>query len=117
MLRLLFVRLRARGHSSLLLKKLILEAANKVKGITLQQQSKTVENKDRLFLHLPFHPRGISRSELRAAFDATCNNFKGTRAEVKQVTVAFSRPTNLRDRLVSARLREVDGEEVATLRP
>ena len=36
MLRLLFVRLRARGHSSLLLKKLILEVTNKVEDNVLQ---------------------------------------------------------------------------------
>ena len=43
---------------------------------------------------------------LNDVFAATCDNFIGTEAEVKQVTVAFSRPPNLKDRLTSARLRE-----------
>ena len=59
---------------------------------------------------MKYHPRGVSRQQLRAAFDETCGNFSGTGAAVKQVTVALSRPRNLRESLVSARFRPLVGD-------
>ena len=43
--------------------------------------------------------------------------FKGTDAEIDQLTVAFSRPRNIRDELISARLHQVEGQEASTFRP
>ena len=106
MLCLLFIRMRARGHDPPFLKKCILDAVDKLDINEPQQQEEASDRKDRLFLHLQYHPRGISRRMLRDAFAATCDNFIGTEAEVKQITVAFSRPPNLKDRLTSARLRK-----------
>ena len=118
MLRLLCVRMRARGHSPLLLKKCVMGAADRLESDepSLPQQE-AIGSRERIFLHLQCHPNGISRRELRAAFDATCDDFRGTPAEVEQVTAAFSGPPNLKDRLTSARLREVAGEEVVKFRP
>ena len=76
-----------------------------------------VERRERLFIHMKYHPRGITRQQIRAAFDRTCHNFRDTAAEVKQVTIAFSRPTNLRDELVLARLFQPAGRETSTFRP
>ena len=66
---------------------------------------------------MQYHPRGIERSQVRNAFNETCNNFKGTAAEVDQINVALSRPRNLRDELISARLHQVKGKEASTYRP
>ena len=105
MLRLLFIRMRARGHDPAFLKKCIIEACDKLDEPPPQQEE-TMDRRDKLFLHLQYRPHGISRHALRDAFNNTCDNFVGTEAEIKQVSVAFSRPPNLKDRLTSARLRE-----------
>ena len=65
------------------------------------KESETTSNR-RAFVHLQFHPYGLSRTQVRAAFDETCDNFRGTDAEIDQLTVAFSRPRNIRDELISA---------------
>ena len=70
-----------------------------------KRKKEDADPKERLFIHMKYHPRGITRRQIRAAFDTTCNNFHGTAAETKQATVAFSQPTNLKveDKLTSAR--------------
>ena len=105
MVRLLFLRLRARGWGADLLKQWFIAAAKKVESKLPTRKADNISPRDRLFLHLKYHPRGITRQHLRAAFDATCDNFNGTSAAVKQVTVAFSRARNIKDDLTSARFR------------
>jgi hypothetical protein len=101
--RLLFVRLRARGWDAELLKEWIMAAADKIESNQPRLKA-AVHPKKRLFLHMKYHPRGISRQQIRTAFDATCNSFEGTDLDgIEQVTVAFSRPRNLKDDLTSAR--------------
>jgi hypothetical protein len=103
MVRLLYLRLRARRWSAGLLKEWILAAADKIESNQQPRLRAAVNPKDRLFLHMQYHPRGITRQQVRAAFDATCDMFNGTPAAIKQVTVALSRPRNLKDDLTSAR--------------
>ena len=86
------------------------------KSSSSQGKSKRDSSK-RFFIHMKYHPRGITRQQVRAAFDDTCDNFRGTAAEVEQVTVALSRPTNLSDELISARLYQPKGRETSTFRP
>ena len=105
MVRLLFLRLRARGWRADLLREWFIAAAERVEAKQPTRKTEDVSPRDRLFLHLKYHPRGITRQQLRAAFDATCDSFNGTSAAVKQVTVAFSRARNLKDALTSARFR------------
>ena len=81
-----------------------------------ERESDTTSNR-RAFVHLQYHPHGLSRAQVRDAFDKTCDNFKGTDAEIDQLTVAFSRPRNIRDELISARLHQVEGQEASTFRP
>ena len=116
MIRLLFRRLKARGHDPSSLKKMIMSAANKLE-LEAPKPKEQGGRDNRLFIHMQYHPNGISRQEIRAAFEETCDSFRGTAAEVGQVTVAFSRPPNLKDKLTSARLHEVPGKEASTYRP
>ena len=102
MVRSFYDRLRARGHEAAVLYELFMEAANKIES-GYRKVREEVKPRERLFLHMKYHPSGISRRQLREAFDKTCGNFEGSKAEVKQVTVAFSRATNLKDELTSAR--------------
>ena len=73
-----------------------------------RQQKIEVDPRDRLFVHMRYHTNGITRQQIRAAFDRTCNNFRGTEAFVEQMTVAFSRPKNLKDELTSARFHPAE---------
>ena len=57
-----------------------------------------IDSNERTFIHMEYHPNGISRRQLHEAFDETCDMFTGTEAAIKQVTVAFSRPPNLKVR-------------------
>ena len=64
-----------------------------------------LENNDKgLFIHMKYHPLGISRQQIRTIFDEICNNFNDTAAKVERVTVPLSRPANLKDELISAKL-------------
>ena len=116
--RLLFRRMKARGWRPSLLKELMMKAANKLEQpMPIEEEKEEVDSSKRFFIHLKYHPRGITRQQVRAAFDDTCDNFRGTAAEVEQVTVALSRPTNLNDELISARLYQPRGRETSTFRP
>ncbi|KAL7548610.1 hypothetical protein ACHAWF_011884 [Thalassiosira exigua] len=99
-----------RGGTSPLLRKIILDAANRLElpELEMQQQDDGVKSRDRLFLHMQYHPHGVLRHDLCSAFNVACDNFCGI--------VAFSRPPNLKDRLTSARLHEVAGQELAMFR-
>ena len=103
MVRLLYVRSRARGWSAQLLKEWILSAANDLELNRSKKTKEDVDRRQRLFIHMRYHPKGISRQHIRAAFDRTCNNFEGTEVDLEQVTVAFSQPTNLKEELTSAK--------------
>ena len=108
MVGLLFKRLKARQWSPALLREWILDAANKLES-NAPRTREDVDPKQRLFVHMKYHPKGITRQQVRAAFDKTCDSFSGTRAAVEQMTVALSRPRNLKDELTSARFYPAEG--------
>ena len=74
-----------------------------------------LENNDKEERHMKYHPRGISRQQIRTIFDETCNN-SNTAAKVERVTVALSRATNLKDELTSAKLYQPVRKETSTFR-
>ena len=106
---LLFKRLKARQWSPAFLREWMLAAASKLKSNDAPRNRENVNPKQRLLVHMKYHPKGISRQQIRAAFDKTCDSFSGTRAAVEQMTVAFLRLRSLKDELTSARFypREV----------
>ena len=119
-IKLLFVRMKARGWTPELLKELMVKAAASLelpKPTSMITELEDDNNNDRLFIHMKYHPRGISRQQIRTIFDETCDNFNDTAAKVERVTVALSRPTNLKDELTSARLHQPVGQETSTFRP
>ena len=77
----------------------------------------TKEKKERAFFHLPYHPKDISRKTIRKTYSTTCENestdFRRLRNDktkknmkIEQLTIAYHRPKNLRDKLCSSKLRE-----------
>ena len=82
----------------------------------LQRHPSVHSNKNsmkRLFFHLPFHPREVSRAKIQEYYNRSCNlpdeygdsfkdgcpNNQGHSMKIEQLTVAYSRPKNLRDLL------------------
>ena len=74
-----------------------------------------------LFFHIPFHTKDISRQKIRDIYEKTCEgepqgcNFKqmpnedcGNCMKISQLTIAYSRPKNIRDYLCPSKLIETD---------
>ena len=85
----------------------------------------TSPNDVNLFFHIPFHSRDISRRKIRDIYELTCekendlnfkcmlNDFSGKYMKINRLTVAYSRPKNLRDLLCPSKLVETDDVFVA----
>ena len=76
---------------------------------------------DSLFFHLPYHPKSISCKLIQQKYKEHCEcpdrfgesfwhskNNEGGVLEINKLTVAYSRPKNLRDLLSPSRLLEFD---------
>jgi hypothetical protein len=59
-----------------------------------------------LIFHLKYHPRGISRQQVRTAYSETLESLMPER----RLLVAVSRPKNLKDRVCSTILRHKEGD-------
>ena len=125
---LLYERLLARGHSAKNLKPVFTCASERIE---LKSKSnwnlldKNTEDKNRIFLHWPYHPKDVSRQQIRDSYESTCespnydgesfkrmNNANGEVFMISRPTVAYSRPTNLRDMLSPTKLIETDRANV-----
>ena len=120
---LLWRRLVARGWNRTYIKSLILSADSKLRSAESQPSTHTPNNRrppptrDRLFLHLEYHPNGMPRREIRRVYDSTCGELLESRLGIKQTTIAYSRPKNVRDILVRAKLHQAPGREASTYFP
>ena len=133
-LNLLYRRLRARGHSSENLNPLFMEAAAKLsskrKGAmrgtkkTASMKSMNQKDNEKIFFHIPFHPKDISRREIQRIYTNTCekaaqsfkriyNSERQATMSIPGITVAYSRLKNLRDRLTPSTLYETVNINVA----
>ena len=119
---LLLRRLVARGWDRTYIKSLILSADSRLRSAEAQPSTNTpnrrpLTNKERLFLHCEYHPRGMPKSEIRQIYYSTCGELLESRLDIKQMTVAYSRPNNVRDVLVRAKLHQAPGHEASTYFP
>ena len=126
----LFERLVARGYQRETLNQLFQEVAKKLDSNALRKRGKSdrlirngkLETMDNnLFFHLPFHPKGVSRSFIQEQYKTYCetpddmgesfrsmdNGLHG-KMKIKKLTVAYSRAKNLRDLLSPSRLLEFE---------
>ena len=131
---LLFERLIARSHKREDTVKVFKWASAKIKGKLRGQveddnqviKKSSVSNKN-LFFHLKYHPKDISRQKIQDIYEKTCATpdadkeslrsvmtHRETRLNIEGLTVAYSRPKNLRDCLVQSRLVETSEINVET---
>ena len=134
MVRHFFNRLVNRGHNKETLRVLFLEAIQIIEdrcnhttidSKKLNDTSELALTDNRIFFHLPFHPRDISRKKIRDIYESTCENDEKTNfkhtvnkrscapMQIHKLTVAYHRPKNLRDVLCPSALSESESCHVS----
>ena len=78
-----------------------------------------ISSKERMILHLEYHPDGIPRKLIRRTWDNHCGDYLSQDISdgglgLKKTIIAYSRPSNLRDMLQKAKLQQIPGKEVST---
>ena len=72
-------------------------------------------NKQQLYLHWEFHPRDITRYEIRSVFNTTLAPILSKPPlAIKQLIIAYTNPPNLRRCITKTQLQETQGEQVST---
>lgn len=111
--------LLARGHTPEVLDKIFIEAASHIDNTS--NNTKTVGNsKPKLFLHWEFHPKDISRRQIRSIFQETCSQtlssartLTGKKPEIGQLTIAYSKYKNIGNVLCRSKMSEPPGARVS----
>lgn len=74
-----------------------------------------------IILHWEYDPDGIRREKIRELYNTHLGGLLSSPIEevdgglaTDRMIVAYSRPPNLRDQLQSAKLHQIEGEEVST---
>jgi hypothetical protein len=94
------IRLHNRGHTIEQLSPIFSRAASSLESNQHRSQNK-MENNDTLYLHWEHHPKGLQRKTLRQIYNTTLRSVN----PFQNMTMAVSRPKNLRDVLTKASLR------------
>jgi len=104
-------RLLARGHTLHKISPLLQNAAATLDNKVINLRTKPNDPDNVIFIHKTFHLYGIQRKDIRRHFQKILEpHLNG-----EKMTVAISRPTNLRDRLTKARLVLPDDIDVCKL--
>jgi hypothetical protein len=121
----LFKRHVARGWDRTFMKGLILQSDARLEQQQTQSTMPTtttttttltatpLDNKERLFLHFEYHRCDIPKAQVRAIFDSTCKELLERRLDIKQLTICYSRPTNIREAITKAKLHQAPGREAS----
>lgn len=112
----LFKRHVARGWDRATMRGYIIDADRRLerpKPTTTQVTPLDLDAKERLFLHLEFHPHDIPRKLVRSIYDYTCKDTFEKYLGIQQFTVAYSRPRNIRDLLTRAKLHQAPGKPIS----
>lgn len=118
---LLYRRLTARGWDKEYIKQSIIEASSTVEARATCQAPPSIapsnEERDKtLYLHFQYHPDGISRQEIRRAYDEICGElFNEELRLTKPTTIAYSRPKNIRDYVSQAKLHQAEERSASTI--
>jgi hypothetical protein len=99
-------RLEARGHAHADLVPIFEEAFTTLANKSATRSTlTTVEPQDALFQHGEYHPRGVSRRDIRRIYKETLGNNSG----FDHFVVAYSRPRNIpRDALIKSTLSDTE---------
>jgi hypothetical protein len=104
-------RLFARGHTLQKISPLPQNAAATLDDKVISLHTKPNDPDNVIYMHKTFHPYGIQRKDIRRHFQRILEpHLNG-----EKMTVAISRPTNLRDMLTKARLVLPDNIDVHKL--
>jgi len=129
---LLFQRLIDRGHTAHIIQPIFDSIIDKLKNKTYTPQqahttshhnnnlAQTTDFSQQIFFHLKYHPNELPRHLIQQIYNDTCNwtdnlgeSFKSIKNEetnatmiINKLTIAYSRPNNLRDKLVPSKLTE-----------
>jgi len=102
-------RLVDRGHKIQNLAPLFLDLAAALDNPILNTQPVTTSKT--LYIHWPFHPNCLKRGDIRNAFKTTLQPL----LDYEKMTVAISRPQNIRDKLTKAQLLPSSNQTVQEL--
>ena len=124
----LYKRLTARGYEDQNILHVFKEAAQKIElkdsayfNVTHKNHTPLQTKDSRIFFHVQFHKRDFSRKYVRDAYETAyesldnsgysfkCNPTpEGTNFRISKLTIAYSRPKNLRDKLTPSTLFETE---------
>jgi len=104
-------RLLQRGHTIPNLTPLLLKAATTLDN-TCNLAASNGNATNTLYLHWPYHPKGLQRQQIRRLYDAT---LKPALPEYDNMQIAVSRPKNLRDLLTKTALNTTDNAIVTNI--
>jgi hypothetical protein len=105
-------RLSARGYDRNTIIEVFSAAANKLDNKTRNTKEKRATD-DTIYLHWTWHPRDISKPQLRAIFNGVLKEKSG----FNNLIIAYSRPKNLRDCLMKTQISEPEGHRVSSFLP
>jgi hypothetical protein len=103
------IRLTERGHQLQYLLPLLQQAAKLINNQRIHKENK--DNRNTLFIHHRYHPRGLQRKDIRDIYDRTLKPFLNFDA----MTVAISRPNNLREILTKTPLKKPTSLDIPRL--
>jgi hypothetical protein len=117
-----FNHLLARGHDSINIRRLFLLAAARLDlPTTLTPAKRPGPTTERpVFLHVEYHPRQIERLDIQKVYGELCaGTFRETPNKeniptgIGRLTIAYSRPPNLRDLLCRTKMVQPENERVS----
>ena len=116
---LLFKRLIWRGWDKKFLQKLFLSSYEKLKSKapSRAELAGTLTNLpstcNRLFFHLEYHPFDIPKRLIRQIYKQECQNILQSKIGISELTIAYSRPSNVADMVSKSKLFQVEGKSVS----
>ena len=104
----LYFHFSRRGHTPTALNKYFKEACDLLctnihRNPNIKDTSNNDDRRRKIFYHVPFHPRGITRRNIRNTYE----KMVGTLLQNRRLTIAISCPKNLRDMLKKFTLRDI----------
>ena len=109
-----FSRFVARGWDRAAIKGHILFADNKLRHSPLTTATpEPIPTKNRLFIHLEYHPNDIPRKKVRELYQLHCEETFKAKLGVEQTTIAYSKHRNLQECLTKAKLHQPAGQEAS----
>jgi hypothetical protein len=119
--RLLYRRLLARGWERDFIRPVILTAYDSAKrqlssvNSTPASVQQDIEDEERLFLHLEFHPDDVPRQRIQELFKHHCSDSYSRELGIDRPTIAYHRPKNIGDFISRAKLIEAPGKSCSTI--